>query len=464
LAPDDPTQRPSRPSGRPAPQPTGRPRGTTPGSSRGATSFSGPILGGEVAIPSRRELRRSRRRRRTPGERILRVLVVLVALLLVVVAAGYGYYRFLWGEIASAPCATCVVEASGAPYNVLLIGSDSRAGETSAQAQQFGSTTAAGGQRSDTLKVVHIDPNAGTASTLSIPRDTFVTITGLPANSQLSTQNKINAAFSGGPDATVKTIENTFGIPIAHYIVVNFFGLQDAVKALGGISLDFPYPARDRDCSTGYCHNNSGLDIPTAGCQVLDGPMALSLSRSRYYQYYANGYWHSDPTSDLGRIQRQNLVIAAALNKAKSTYNPIRLNALLTSVVHDFSKDDALSVNDLLGLAERYHAFSGSSLQSYTLPTAGAVSSYAGDVEVVQPDAAAVITQFLGGPFGTIVTPPIDRYGNPMTLTPPTTTTTVPVATTKPSTSSGSSISSGQPSTPIATPANTTPSYDPTPC
>lgn len=388
--------------------------------------------------------------------------MVLVAVLLVVVAAGYGYYRFLWGEIASAPCATCVAAANGAPYNVLLIGSDSRAGETAAQAEQFGSTTAAGGQRSDTLKIIHVDPSAGTASTLSIPRDTFVQITGLPANSQLSTQNKINAAFAGGPDATVKTIENTFGIPIAHYIVVNFFGVQDAVNALGGISLDFPYPARDMDCSTGYCNNNSGLDIPTAGCQVLNGPMALSLSRSRYYQYYANGYWHSDPTSDLGRIQRQNLVIAAALNKAKSTYNPIRLNSLLTSVVHDFSKDNNLSVDDLLGLAERYHAFSGSSLEAYTLPTEGAVSSYAGDVEVVQPDeAAAVITQFLGGPFGTIVTPPISAYGNPLTLTPPTTTTTTaPVATTKaPGTSTSSTAA-----TPSATPANTTPSYDPTPC
>jgi LCP family protein required for cell wall assembly len=355
-----------------------------------------------------------------------------------------------------------VAPASGAPYNILLIGSDSRAGETAAQAQQFGSAQAAGGQRSDTLKIIHIDPTAGTASTLSIPRDTFVTITGLPANSPLSTQNKINAAFSAGPDATVKTIENTFGIPIAHYIVISFFGVQDAVNALGGISLDFPYPARDRDCSTGVCYNNSGLDIPTAGCQVLDGSMALSLSRSRYYQYYADGYWHSDPTSDLGRIQRQNLVIEAALNKAKSTYDPLKLNSLLSSVVHDFSKDDTLSASDLLGLAERYHAFSGSSLQSYTLPTAGAVSSYAGDVEVVQPDAAAAtITQFLGGPFGSILTPPIDQYGSALALTVPPTTTTLPSVTTVPATTKPASATG---TTTVATPGNGAPSYDPTPC
>ena len=105
---------------------------------------------------------------------------------------------------------------------------------------------------------------------------------------------------------------------------------------------------------------------------MLTGSQALALSRSRYFQYYANGEWNSDPSSDIGRITRQNLIISAALNKAKSTYNPLRLNSLLTSVVHDFSKDNGLSPSDLFSLAERYHAFSGSDLQAYTLPTAGA--------------------------------------------------------------------------------------------
>ena len=410
-----------------------------------------------MAIPSKRELRRSKRRRRSRGERLLRALIGLVVILLVVMGVGYGYFRYQWGQIASAPCATCVAAADGAPYNLLLIGSDSRAGESAAQAQQFGSVTVASGARSDTIKIVHIDPRAGTASTLSIPRDTFVTITGLPAGSPLATQNKINAAFAGGPDALIKTIENTFGIPISHYIVISFFGVMDAVNALGGISLDFPYPVRDRDCMTGTCYNNSGLDIPSTGCQVLNGQQALSLSRSRFYEYYTNGYWHRDPTSDLERIQRQNLVISAALNKAKSTYNPLKLNSLLSSVVHDFSKDDNLSANDLFGLAERYHAFSGSSLQSLLLPTTGATSSYAGSIQVVQPDAAAAtITQFLGGPLGSIITPPVNAYGNPLTLTAPTTTTTVPVATTAPSATRST--------TPSVSPGTSAPFYDPTPC
>jgi LCP family protein required for cell wall assembly len=402
-------------------------------------------------------MRKAKRRRRSRGERLLRTLVFFVAFLLVVVGIGYGYFRYQWGQISSAPCSTCVAAANGAPYNLLLIGSDSRAGETAAEAQQFGSPTDAAGQRSDTIKIIHVDPQTGTASSLSIPRDTFVTITGLPANSPLSTQNKINAAFSAGPDALVQTIENTFGIPISHYIVINFFGVMDAVNALGGISLDFPYPARDQDCSSGTCYNNSGLNIPNAGCQVLNGSEALSLSRSRYYQYYKDGYWQSDPTSDLGRIQRQNLVISAVLDKAKSTYNPLELNSLLSSVVHDFTKDNNLTAGDLFGLAERYHAFGGNSLNTFVLPTEGAVSSYAGDVEVVQPEeASAMISQFLGGPLGTITTPPIDEYGNPLTLSTPTTTTTAPVATTAPAASTGT--------TPVASAGNSAPDYDPSPC
>ncbi len=415
-----------------------------------------------MAIPSRRERRRATKKRRRPLERILRGLVGVVVVVVLIAASGYGYFRYQWSKVSSAPCTTCVAAANGAPYNLLLVGSDSRVGETAAEAQQFGNATNAGGQRSDTIKIVHVDPSTGTASTLSIPRDTYVTLSGVPASSGLSSDNKINAAFGSGPDALIQTIQNTFGIPISHYIVINFFGLQDAVNALGGVSLDFPYPVRDRDCTTGVCYNNSGLNIPTAGCQVLNGQEALALSRSRYYEYYADGQWTYDPSSDIGRITRQNVIISAALNKAKSTYNPLRLNTLLSSVVHDFSKDDGLSANDLFSLAERYHAFSGSQLNTYTLPTAPAATSGGSDVEVVQPDEASqMITQFLGGPFGAITTPPIDAYGNDLTLSVPNATpaapaTAAPVTTTTPS-------SNHSPVT-TAPAASDIPSYDPRPC
>ncbi|MGH9081258.1 MAG: LCP family protein [Acidimicrobiales bacterium] len=460
MAPTDPpTPRRSRPSGQASSAPTGRPRAGSPDSSTGPSprrpDFPGPILGGQVAVPTRRERRKARKRRRRPSERILRGVIAVVVVLLLITGLGYGYFRYQWSKVASSPCDTCVAAANGQPYNVLLIGSDSRAGETAAEAQQFGSATTAGGQRSDTIKIVHVDPEAGTASSLSIPRDTYVTLSGMAANSQLSSSNKINAAFANGPDALIQTIQNTFGIPISHYIEISFFGLQDAINALGGISMDFPYPVRDRNLDTGV--NESGLDISQTGCQLLNGSQALSLSRSRYFEYYADGQWSQDPSSDIGRIQRQNLIISAAIDKAKSTYNPLRLNALLTSVVHDFSKDDGLTPGDLFGLAERYHAFSGSQLQAYTLPTSPAHSSAAGDVEVVQPDRASpVLAGFLGGTAGTITTPPQNAYGQPHSLT------VAPTTTTGTSSPAAQAPSGGPPTTAPATPS--IPAYDPRPC
>jgi len=387
----------------------------------------------------------------------LRATIGFVVVLLLIVGLGYGYFRYQWSKISSSPCTTCIAAANGAPYNVLLIGSDSRAGESAADAQHFGSASTTTGQRSDTIKIIHIDPTAGTASSLSIPRDTYVSLSDRAATSQLSTDNKINAAFDNGPDALIQTIQNTFGIPISHYIVINFFGLRDAVNALGGVSLDFPFPVRDHNTATGV--NESGLFVPQPGCQVIDGTAALALSRSRYFEYYAGGQWHTDPSSDIGRIQRQNLIISAALNKAKSTYNPLRLNALLTSSVHDFSKDDGLSATDLLSLAERYHAFSGSNLQASTLPTTSAQTPGGSDVLVVQPDQASqLITQFLGGPVGTVSTPPLDEYGQALTFPVATTTTTPPAATASTAPPSSTKSTAGAPA------QSTEPSYDPRPC
>jgi LCP family protein required for cell wall assembly len=440
--------------------------------------FPGPILGGQIPIPRRAggstpptaEPRlKPAKRRRTTGERVLRIVILLLIIIVILAASGYGYFRYEWGQIKTAVCPSCVAVANGAPYNVLVIGSDTRTGETAAQAQQFGNATNAGGQRSDTIKIVHVDPAAGTASTLSIPRDTFVTLSGVPASSGVSTKNKINAAFAAGPNdpnpsgtganGVVQTVENTFGIPISHWIVVNFFGLTDAVNGLGGIKMNFPYPVKDYgDCNANGVYSNcTGLNIPTAGCQVINGTQALALSRSRHFEYYKGGTWVSDYSSDIGRITRQNLVIEGVVNKAKSTYNPIQAASFISSLTHDVTLDDQFSSGLLLSLAERYHAFSGTSLQNYTVPTVGASYAPYGNeaVQVVQqPQTQQIITQFLGGSTGTVTTPPLDTYGSPIPV-PTVTATTAPASTT--ATTSGSAAAP-------TTPASSVPTYDPTPC
>ncbi len=417
----------------------------------------------------------SKRGRRGRGRwstrrKVVTTLLSVVALVAVLVggAAGFVYYEL--NNIASGPCPSCAAVASGAPYNVLVIGSDTRNGETAAEAKEFGSATTAGGQRSDTIKIVHVDPQTGTASTLSIPRDTFVTLSGVPSSSGVSTKNKINAAFAAGPNdqhptvtganGLVKTIENTFGIPISHWIVVNFFGLMDAVNALGGVNMALPYAVRDYgDCNAnGIDENCTGLNLPASSCTTVSGTQALALSRSRHFEWYQNG-WQSDYSGDIGRIERQNLMIEALVNKAKSTYNPIAAAHFISSLTHDVTLDDGLSGTALLALAQRYHAFSGSALEDFTLPTTGAAYAPYGNeaVEVVnEPAATTMITQFLSAPPNSSNTPPLDQYGEPEDTS--VSSTSAP-ATSAP-TSTGSASSGAKPST-----ATTSiPPYDPRPC
>jgi LCP family protein required for cell wall assembly len=402
--------------------------------------------------------RRSRPRWSTK-RRVLTVLGVVIILLVGVVGSGYAYLRYEWNKVAKVDCTSCaVVTSSVAPFNVLIVGSDTRAGNTGQAAKSFGTVATNGGQRSDTIKILHVNPQAGTAQLLSIPRDTWVEMSGIPESTGLSGPQKINTAFNGGTTPTsginslTETIENTFGIPINHFVVIDFIGLIHAVGSVGGINLNFNYPVRD--CSDQGCQiDNSGLAIPTTGCQTLNGNQTLALARSRFFQYDdpAEGGWTYDPSSDLGRIQRQDEIIEALISKVESTFNPLTLKSFLDSVVNDITVDKNLGLGLIYELASKYHAFSPSKLQTLTLPTLSAQNG-GGDVEIVQePAAQQMITQFLGTTPNTPSTPPLDVNSDPLAipvLSGPgaTTTTTTPGETT------------------TTTTTTTIPAYDPTPC
>jgi LCP family protein required for cell wall assembly len=407
--------------------------------------------------------RRSGKARWTKTRKIVTAGVALLTLAAGVAVGGYVYVHYEFDRVPKAPCHVCVHVAVGKPYNLLVVGSDTRVGEGG----QFGTSTEVGGQRSDTIKIFHIDPSAGTVRVLSIPRDTYVTTSGLDPSTGLDGAEKINAAFNNGPEALIETIRNTFGIPISHWIVINFDGVIDSVKALGGIQLSFRYPVRDHKVEPdGVAVNESQLQITQTGCQTLDGPQVLALSRSRYYEYERDGEWQMDPGSDLSRIERQNVIIEAMIAKAKSTYNPLTLHSLISSVKGDVVIDNKLTLGMIYDLVARYHAFSPSSLQTWSLPTLPQPDTPAGDVELADTDPSddyvATIAQFLGGPPGPVTTPPLDRYGEPVAVP-----STLPPATTASSPAGGGPGS--QPTTtpssiPAPPPPTPLPAYDPTLC
>jgi polyisoprenyl-teichoic acid--peptidoglycan teichoic acid transferase len=386
-----------------------------------------------------------RKAKRSWLDRVLIAGVVIVALALVAVGSGYAYLQYRFDQVAKVTVKHLTKAPPGQPFNVLLIGSDTRADVSPADQAHFGSEGSNGGQRSDVVKIAHVVPATGVVRVLSIPRDTMVTVAG--NIEQTGRYNRINATYGSGPDQLVQTIEADFNIPIEHTVQLDFEGFRGAVDAIGGISLNFPYPARD---------TYTGLNITQAGCQHLNGGYSLAVARSRHYEYEKNGYWQTDGTSDFGRIQRQNAFLKALINQAESRYNPLTINAFIGSVVQGVTIDSTFSVGDLISLARQFHTFASQSLQTATLPTYSAYSSRFnsfGDVLYVQqPQAAAVIAQFLGEAPGPAFAPPPGPDGAV-----PTTTTTVPPSTSPSQSTPGTSA-------PSSTTTTIETDFDPTPC
>jgi LCP family protein required for cell wall assembly len=412
---------------------------------RQARSASGQRGGGRPG--GGKGIKKNGKPTRTWLDRVLLGGIVVVALALVAMGTGYAYVQFRFNQVAKVTVKHLKKAPVGQPFNVLLIGSDSRLGESAADAAHFGNQSNAGGQRSDVVKIVHIVPATGQVSVLSIPRDTVISVAG--DTNQIGKYNRINATYGSGPDQLVETIEADFGIPIEHVVQIDFEGLRGAVDAIGGIKLDFPYPAKDA---------YTGLNVTQAGCQQVNGGYSLALARSRHYQYYKNGYWQYDGTSDFGRIQRQNAFLKAVINEAESKYNPLTLNAFVGSVVQGVTVDSTFTVSDLISLARQFHTFSSSALATATLPTYSASSSefgYLGSVLYVQePQAQQVIAQFLGQVPDAVATAPPGPYGVVSTTT---TTSTLPTYS-NPGGSTPSTSTSSSTTTTIET------DFDPTPC
>ena len=395
----------------------------------------------------KRTVRRSGKPKWSVAKKTVVALVGVVVLLAAVVGGGYAYLWYRYGQIDKVHISAEVAAQSGQPFTVLVIGSDSRVGESSAGAQAFGSASVVTGQRSDVVQLWRVTPSTKQIQIVSIPRDTVVTMLP-PDSSQFGTYNRINASFNSGANQLVKTITANFGIPINHVVQVGFAGFQDAVNALGGIYLDFPYPAKDA---------YSGLDITTPGCQLLDGTQALAVARARHYEYDAGGYWQYDGTSDFGRIQRQDAFIKAVMSAAKSKVNPFTVNAFIGSIHEGIVIDDGFGFNELIGLALAYHSYDSSNLQAQTLPTEAANGfGNLGDVLTVnQPAAQQMLVSVFGSSLVAPTNPPPGADGNPQPP-PPVTPTTAPPSAAEPT--------AGATSTGTTPPAAAAPSFDPVPC
>lgn len=327
-------------------------------------------------------------RRRFRRRRILVMFGSVLGLFVIVIGGIFGYAYWRYGQFPKVDIPGLNSRpANNGAFDILIVGSDSRAfaGNSGKNAQNYGSASAIGGQRSDVTIVARVDPANQTVHLLSIPRDTYVKIPGnIPF---VSGYNRINSAFNNGPQLLVKTIQQNFHIPISDYIDINIQGLTNMVNAIGGVYLDFRYPVYDL-----YSH----LGISKTGCHLVFGAQAVALVRSRHLYYKMGGVWHYDGLSDWSRIQRQDAFFRALLPRLKGIVtSPTGMNSFLGAAEKNITIDRSLSIGEILSLAKIFRHVSGASLVAQTLPTAGAVI-HGQDVVIPAPtEDAQVIAKFL---------------------------------------------------------------------
>ncbi len=322
------------------------------------------------------------------GQRVLVAFVVCTILVGAVWVAVWHAVDAKVAQIRTVPFAPGLLSKGG---NYLFIGSDTRAFvKSKIDAEHFGSAASQTGHRSDTMMVAHLDPGKKTGVLVSFPRDLWVNIPG-------HGDSKINAAFAdGGPELAVKTIEQDFGIPISHYLEVDFSGFRDIVNAIGSVPVYFPTPARDK---------YSGLAISTKGCHNLNGDQALAYVRSRYYQYLSHGEWQNDPLSDLGRIKRQQYFIRTLAQAAIHSLvtHPLNINEVADKSVASLTRDKGLKTSDLLALVRAFRSTDQTAFPMYTLPATNGYRDSESVLLLDEAQAAPTLARLRGqGPPGSI--------------------------------------------------------------
>jgi polyisoprenyl-teichoic acid--peptidoglycan teichoic acid transferase len=233
----------------------------------------------------------------------------------------------------------------GKPVFVLVMGQDARPGEAQS--------------RGDALHLIGINPAAGKATILNIPRDTWTNIPGRG-------MDKINAGnYYGGAALQAKTVSALVGVDIPIVLSTGFQGLSDMIDDLGGINVNVPVPMNDV---------KSGAIFP-AGIVRMDGGAALAFARNR-----------SVSGGDFTRSQDQGILILAGLAKLRDSA-PTPANTLKwLSVFARYSRFDGIGLGDLYRLGRVALSIDPNNVRNVTMPgTTGSTANQS----VVFPAASA---------------------------------------------------------------------------
>ena len=223
------------------------------------------------------------------------------------------------------------------PVNILVMGIDRVPGAAEGSPQMFGGN-------SDTMLLLRIDPSDDSVKLLSIPRDTQVNIPGVGTT-------KINDAnVKGGPKLAAQTVSQLLnGVPIDRYVRVSTEAFRELVDLLGGVEVYVPKPMN-------YVDHTQKLTIHLSpGLQTLNGNQAEQFARFRH-----------DAIGDIGRVQRQQILLKALLKQLTRPMTLPRLPGLVTTMQKYI--DTNLTTEEMLALVGAGRKLSQGNFKMVMLP------------------------------------------------------------------------------------------------
>lgn len=224
------------------------------------------------------------------------VAAAVVTLLLILLIAAYAFFSSIFGDIfkKTPEDYDLSLKAVDGYYNILLLGVDSRDMDNIE------------GTRSDAIMVVSISEDTYDVNILSVYRDTF-----LKMGDKSSYEKITHACMYGGPEMTMKSLNQAMDLDISNYVVVNFNAVADLVDAVGGIEVDVQdYEIQQLNKYTIETAQNIGKKdyklVEKAGKQTLEGVQAVSYSRIR-----------KGVGDDFKRTERMRTVLTLTMEKMK---------------------------------------------------------------------------------------------------------------------------------------------------
>lgn len=323
-------------------------------------------------------------------------------------------------------------EAQANDENFLMVGSDTRDGASAEEG--VGTADSTPGARSDTVMVAHIPADRKRVVVTSFPRDLEINRPECqrwdPAQNKNTDQKvpaqkiaKLNTAYAvGGPSCVTKVIQQITGLRINHFVGIDFNGFKEMVDAVHGVTINNEIPIDD---------SILGKVLLQTGEVTISGDQALNFVRARHVK--------GDPTSDYGRIKRQQEFIGALLKKVMSS-DVVLDPGKLGDFINAFAKatfGDNLGVKQMMTLAQSMKGLDPSKITFLTVPTVGTANSRGNEVLVVSKTKALFDALRNNTPLPNPNAPvPVSEQAPPTSTSKPKSTSSKPTSTRK-STSTG---------------------------